>query len=77
MLWACTLPYYRIFHFNTLDPIQRIAAYTQQPDAIDRLSISLSKWRSRKITELQFISVAVWISSILNISFEQLFTYSF
>lgn len=60
MLWACTLPYYRFFHFNTLGPIQRIAAYTQRPDAINRLAISLSQWRSRKIAELQFISVAVW-----------------
>lgn len=76
-MWAGTLPYYRIFHFNTLDPIQRIAAYTQQPDAVDRLSVSLSKWRSRKITELQFISVAVRILSILNVSVEQLFTYGF
>jgi len=75
MLWACTLPYYRVFHFNTLDPIQRIAAYTQRPDAINSLAFSLSQWRSRKIAELQFISVAVRFVHEY-ISFEELFTYT-
>lgn len=54
-----TFPYYRLFQFNTLGPILRIAAYSSQPGQSRKVLQILVRWRTRKIAELQFISIAV------------------
>ena len=54
-----TFPYYRMFRFNTLQPILLIAAYTLQPLQHEKLLYNLDHWRTRKLAELQFISIAV------------------
>lgn len=54
-----TFPYYRIFQFNTLGPILRIAAYSSQPAQSRKVRQLLVRWRTRKLAELQFISIAV------------------
>ena len=54
-----TLLYYRVFRFNTLQPILLIAAYTSQPEGNHKVLYHLDRWRTRKLSELQFISVAV------------------
>jgi hypothetical protein len=54
-----TLPYYRNFHYNTIDPITRIAACTANPERFKKVVVLLSQWRMRKLAELQFISIAV------------------
>ena len=54
-----TLPYYRIFQFNTYQPIILIAAYTSSPGKTYKVLYHLDRWRTRKLSELQFISIAV------------------
>ena len=55
-----TLPYYRTFHFNTLQPIRRIVRLNAGGStATEQLLSLIAKWRSRKISELQFSSLAV------------------
>jgi len=54
-----TLPYYRFFQYNTYDPIIRIAGCTKQKVSLDHLLKRLSRWRLRKLMELQFVSLAV------------------
>lgn len=54
-----TFPYYRLFHFNTLQPICRIADCTSNPYQTRRLIRLIIQWRRRKVTELQFTSIAV------------------
>ena len=54
-----TFPYYRLFHFNTLGVIQRIALYGTEPSDFPILLRLLKNWRERKLAELQFISIAV------------------
>lgn len=55
-----TLPYYRLYQFNTFKPIEKIAEFASeaQPDAA-RIAQALGTWRTRKLAELQFITVAV------------------
>lgn len=54
-----TFPYYRFFQFNTLGPVLRIAAYNSQPAQAHKVLQLLVRWRTRKLAELQFISIAV------------------
>lgn len=60
-----TFPYYRTYRSNTLQPIELIARYTTQPRQINKLLYHLDRWQTRKLAELQFISIA--ISSIKSI----------
>lgn len=53
-----TLPYYRMFQFNTYQPIILIAAYTSSPGKLHKVLYHLDRWRTRKLSELQFISIA-------------------
>ncbi|KAL8746583.1 MAG: hypothetical protein Q9190_001427 [Brigantiaea leucoxantha] len=53
-----TLPYYRLFNFNTLQPILSIAASTREPVTSRHLVRLMTRWRTRKLAELQFISLA-------------------
>lgn len=54
-----TLPHYRIFQFNTYQPIILIAAYTSSPENLHKVVYHLDRWRTRKLSELQFASIAV------------------
>ena len=54
-----TFPYYRNFHFNTLRPIQLMAACTGSPAQRNKLLFLLDRWKQRKREELQFVSIAV------------------
>lgn len=54
-----TFPYYRLFHFNTLQPIRLIAFYSSQPEHYNKLVYHLNRWWTRKLAELQFVSIAV------------------
>lgn len=54
-----TLPYYRLFQYNTLRPIILIAVYCSQHGQGQKAMQQLAEWRSRKLGELQFISIAV------------------
>ena len=54
-----TFPYYRIFHFNNLQPIRLIAFYGSQSDEQSKLIHHIGRWRAIKLQELQFISIAV------------------
>ncbi|MCJ1270604.1 hypothetical protein MMC22_010501 [Lobaria immixta] len=53
-----TVPYYRFFQFNTLGPILRIAKYSSRRGQSRKVSQLLARWRTRKLAELQFISIA-------------------
>ncbi|KAH3907617.1 hypothetical protein HBI56_180000 [Parastagonospora nodorum] len=53
-----TLPYYRLYHFNTAAPISRIASIASDHPGSPRLLYAVTLWRARKLTELQFISIA-------------------
>lgn len=59
LMWALTLPYYRYFQVNTLSPIQRISKYASQHGEQEILSRLLFRWRTRKLEELRFITIAV------------------
>ena len=54
-----TFPYYRIFHFNTLQPIHLMAFYTSRPEEHSKLLYHLDRWRTCKLAELHFVSIAV------------------
>ena len=54
-----TFPYYRLFQFNTLRPIQLIANCTRQPSESNKLLFLIHRWKRRKREELQFVSIAV------------------
>ena len=56
---VATLPYYRLFHFNTLQPVRRIADCTSDPSQTRRLIRLLFQWRRSKVAELQSVSIAV------------------
>lgn len=64
-----TFPYYRMFQFNTYQPIILIAAYTATPGKCDKVLYHLDRWYSRKLAELQFVSIGVSQTSILAISY--------
>jgi hypothetical protein len=54
-----TLPYYRLYQFNTVNPILQIAASTSQPGRSQNVLRLVVRWRTRKLAELHFISIAV------------------
>lgn len=56
-----TFPYYRLFHFNTLRPIELIAACTRRSFEPEKLLFLIDRWRRRKRAELQFVSIAAAI----------------
>jgi len=58
-----TLPYYRLFNFNTLRPIELIASCTRRSLEPDRLLSLIDLWRRGKRAELQFVSIAVSYNS--------------
>ncbi|KAF1851255.1 uncharacterized protein K460DRAFT_382724 [Cucurbitaria berberidis CBS 394.84] len=54
-----TLPYYRLYHFNTIDPLKNIATLaSESPPNAKTLQRAVSSWRSRKLGELQFITIS-------------------
>lgn len=54
-----TLPYYRLYHFNTSDPLARIARLASEPEPNTKiLRRAISAWRLHKLSELQFITIA-------------------
>ena len=63
-----TLPYYRMFQFYTYQPIILIAAYTSSPEKSYKVLYHLDRWRTRKLSELQFVSIAVSYLKSLYIS---------
>jgi hypothetical protein len=58
-----TLPYYRLYHFNTVNPIQKIASIASEQPRSSKLLYAVALWRERKLTELHFISIAVSFTS--------------
>ena len=64
LIHLVTLPYYRFFQFNTIKPIYRLAACASNPGQTKRLLRLIVHWRTRKLAELQFISIAVGTSSL-------------
>ena len=48
-----------MFRFNTYQPIILIAAYASTPGKRHKLLYHLDRWRTRKLSELQFISIGV------------------
>jgi hypothetical protein len=57
---VATLPYYRLYHFNTAQPLEKIAKIaSESPFDSSRLLGAMAFWRARKLAELQFISIAV------------------
>lgn len=61
MVKTGTFPYYRLFHFNTLRPIELIAACTRQSSEPEKLLFLIDRWRRRKRAELQYVSIAAAI----------------
>lgn len=60
MVKTATLPYYRLYQFNTTRPIERIAAMASEPvPDSTKIAHALATWRGRKLAELQFITIAV------------------
>ncbi|KAH9862481.1 hypothetical protein IAQ61_009898 [Plenodomus lingam] len=61
-----TLPYYRLYHFNTSDPLARIARLASEPEPNTKiLRRAISAWRLHKLSELQFITIAVSVDAII------------
>lgn len=54
-----TLPYYRLFHFNTLRPIELIALCTRRSLEPNKLLSLIDLWKRRKRAELQYVSLSV------------------
>ena len=54
-----TFPYYRLFHFNTLRPIELIASCTRRSLEPNKLRLLIDRWKRRKRAELQYVSIAV------------------
>jgi hypothetical protein len=67
MVKIATLPYYRLYQFNTIRPLKKIADFANEapPDPI-KIAQALATWRIRKLAELQFITIAVSSFSIRN-----------
>lgn len=68
LIQLLTLPYHRFFNNNTLKPardIQQHAANGVQQHSTDRVRLYrvLVEWRARKQHELNFVAVAVRLSS--------------
>ncbi|XP_014560962.1 hypothetical protein COCVIDRAFT_33976 [Bipolaris victoriae FI3] len=54
-----TLPYYRLYHFNTTNPLRNLASLASSPNPdTKKLLSTLSSWRSRKLSELQFTTIS-------------------
>ncbi|KAF2849950.1 hypothetical protein T440DRAFT_468999 [Plenodomus tracheiphilus IPT5] len=54
-----TLPYYRLYSFNTIAPLERIAKLQSESRSDSRtIRRAISSWRTRKLSELQFITIA-------------------
>ncbi|EMD68050.1 hypothetical protein COCSADRAFT_167318 [Bipolaris sorokiniana ND90Pr] len=54
-----TLPYYRLYHFNTINPLCNLASLTSSPTPdTKKLFSTLSSWRTRKLSELQFTTIS-------------------
>ncbi|KAH6633379.1 hypothetical protein C7974DRAFT_170392 [Boeremia exigua] len=59
MVRIATLPYYRLYQFNTIRPIEKIAEFaSEQPPDSTKIAQALATWRGRKLAELQFITIA-------------------
>src|SRR4051812_21795602 len=71
---VATLPYYRLYHFNTIDPLRKIAAIASESSPSDkRLLRAIASWRQRKLSELQFITLSVSSNSfpvILHLTYD-------
>lgn len=59
LIRGLTLPYYRLYQFNTIRPIKRLAKLTYQTQNSKTILDFLRQWRIRKLAELQFASIAV------------------
>ncbi|KZM24238.1 hypothetical protein ST47_g4621 [Ascochyta rabiei] len=54
-----TLPYYRLYYFNTSAPLERIAILaSESPLDTAKVLRAISSWRARKLAELQFITIS-------------------
>ncbi|KAJ6283011.1 hypothetical protein J3E71DRAFT_351713 [Bipolaris maydis] len=54
-----TLPYYRLYHFNTINPLRNLAYLASSPNPdTKKLHSTLSSWRTRKLNELQFTTIS-------------------
>ncbi|KAF2281458.1 uncharacterized protein EI97DRAFT_364895, partial [Westerdykella ornata] len=54
-----TLPYYRLYHFNTIGPMEKIAVLSSEPcPDTSRLVRTITAWRTRKIAELHFVTIS-------------------
>ncbi|KAF2450957.1 hypothetical protein P171DRAFT_427223 [Karstenula rhodostoma CBS 690.94] len=59
LVHIATLPYYRLYQFNTRSPMRNIAKLASETPPDDaKLLRALLSWRSRKISELQFTTVS-------------------
>ncbi|KAF2247983.1 hypothetical protein BU26DRAFT_393026, partial [Trematosphaeria pertusa] len=58
LIRIATLPYYRIYQFNAIGPLKRIATLATESQESPKLLRAISRWRARKLTELQFISIS-------------------
>ncbi|USP81509.1 uncharacterized protein yc1106_08783 [Curvularia clavata] len=58
LITIATLPYYRLYHFNTLDPIRKLAQLASTPSDSEKVHRALSSWRERKLRELQFTTIS-------------------
>lgn len=60
MVKVATLPYYRLYQFNTIRPLEFIAKFASesQPDEA-KIAQAIATWRARKLAELHFITIAV------------------
>lgn len=57
---VATFAYYRFFELNTLGPLRHLSELTVDPDDFPKLVPFLTRWRERKIAELQYLSIAVF-----------------
>ncbi|KAF9700007.1 hypothetical protein EKO04_001392 [Ascochyta lentis] len=57
-----TLPYYRLYYFNTAAPLEQIATLaSESPLNTAKVLRAISSWRTRKLSELQFITISCTI----------------
>lgn len=67
MVKLATLPYYRLYQFNTIRPLQKIADFASEaPPDSGKITQAIATWRARKLAELQFITIAVSFMSTRN-----------
>ncbi|KAK7180470.1 hypothetical protein DPSP01_009993 [Paraphaeosphaeria sporulosa] len=59
LVHIATIPYYRLYQFNTRSPMRNIAKLASEAPPDDaKLLHALLSWRSRKITEFQFTTIS-------------------